>query len=309
MGQYDHLFGWNPRVARIANDAAPPEFQRSLNIVGAGPISRRKFFFEIARKVLGGLDIYDYSLAHNEDVTQDIGDCVSWGAKHAIEYLQCFQLNLGNWDEYKIIFSPYLYGCGRVYIGDGNISGDGSCGIWQAQAVVQYGSIPTDLPGLPKYNGKIAKQFGDSRSILDQWNGEGKKHLIKSTAKVSSWEQAVQAVINGYPVTVASNVGFEMLPRSDGFHHRSGNWGHQMCLIGVDDDGDGIPSHGIIMNNWGDVHGSLTDLRDKTIKLPPGVLRVRGEDIQIMLNADDSFAYSGYYGFPAQITSDDFASI
>jgi intein/homing endonuclease len=236
-------------------------------------------------------------------------NCVSWGAKHALEYLQCFSLYTGGWDEFKVIFSPYLYGCGRVYIGGVDLSQDGSCGINQAQAVVKYGSVPTDLPNLPKYNANVARQFGRSKSILDRWGDEGRKHLVKSTAKVSTWDQCVQAIINGYPVTVASSVGYEMLPRSDGFHHKSGSWPHQMCIIGVDDEGNGIDSHGIIANNWGDVHGSLVDLRDPTIKLPPGVLRVRAEDIQTMLDADDSFAYSGYDGFVAQITPDDFASI
>lgn len=302
------LCGWYDSIAPIANAVAPSEYQQPLLIFGSGPPSRRMLLFEAARKAIGA-DIYDYSVQHGEVVAQQIGDCVSWGAKHAIEYLQCVQILMGGWDTYKVIFSPYLYGCGRIYIGGQRGGGDGSVGVWQAQAVIKYGSLSTDTPNLPKYSGNVARQFGSSQNLLDKWQPEGVKHLVKSVAKVKTWDDLVQAITNGYPVTVASSVGYEMKPSSDGFHHRSGRWDHQMEIGMVDDDGGNVEPHAGIVNNWGDVHGSITDFRDPSIKWPPGMLRVRRKDIEVMLAFDDTFAYSGYDGFPAQIVPGMFSSI
>ena len=70
-----------------------------------------------------------------------------------------------------------------------------------------------------------------------------------------------------------------------------------MCVIGFDPGDDKIEPHYCILNSWGDVMGQIKDFRTNDL-WPPGTLRVRRADLQIMLDEDDSFAISNFSGFP-----------
>jgi hypothetical protein len=88
-----------------------------------GPVrgSRRMMLHEVVRKVLG---------KDTENYPQEIGDCVSFGAKNAIEYLMCCERLLkGDAEKFRPVFAPYLYRTGRIYVGGGQLgNGDGSLG-------------------------------------------------------------------------------------------------------------------------------------------------------------------------------------
>lgn len=257
----------------------------------------RSMLFEVGRKIMG-TDPPNYP--------QEIGDCVSFGAKNAIEYVQFYPLANGARNVWTRVYPPYLYGCGRVFIGNRQMGNeDGSIGAWQAGAVLKYGTIPIDAPNCPAYSGSIAKTWG--------YNGPpqsfvpiGQEHLVKSAAAVQTWEDLLAALTNGYPVTVASNVGFDMTPRSDGFHHYSTHWGHQMCFVGIDDD----PSdpYACVLNSWGDVHGDIKDFKTGDV-WPVGTLRVRKADALAMLSENDSFAYAATDLFVQQGLPDDLFDI
>jgi hypothetical protein len=251
--------------------------------------SKRMMLFDVVRKVLG---------QDTENYAQQIGDCVSFGAKNAIEYLMCTEvLMLGDREKFKPIFPPYLYGTGRVFVGGGQINGDGSLGSWMAEAVIKYGAIPSDTEGCPAYSGSIARQWGAPPGPAQKFVDVGKLHPVKSAALISNWNELVEAICNGYPCTVASNQGFNMEASRDGFHAPSGSWGHQMCIIGVDDEAS--DPYAIVLNNWGDVHGRLKDFNTNE-DLPIGVLRVRKRTIERMIDAGETFAFSNFEGFPEQ---------
>lgn len=296
--EFSHLCGWDNEVATEALKECPPEVKRSFQLIGDGPKSKRIAFFEIARKVIG---------KDPENIPQEIGDCVSWGYKHGVEDLQCYQIAMGNLSQFRLIFPSYHYGTGKVYIGgQGRWAGDGSVGSWQSRALTEYGVVCTDDSDVPPYSGAIAKQYGyNGGGVLDKLSPLGKQHLVKGTSLVTTWDQLVDSLTNGYPVPVCSNQGFNMLASSDGFHAPRGSWGHCMEICYVDDDGD-IEPHCGIRNSWGDVHGQIIDFRDPTLKWPVGMLRVRKNVVESMLAMQDSFALSSFEDFPAQILPVDF---
>ena len=95
--------------------------------------------------------------------------------------------------------------------------------------------LRSDFPGVPAYSREIADSWGDGadfRAFLT----EGRQHPVRSAARITHWDALVAAVCNGYPCTLASNVGFTMRPGTDGFHRRRGSWPHQMCVVGICDD-------------------------------------------------------------------------
>jgi hypothetical protein len=286
----DQLCGWaGENAAKREWDRFASAFPQFL-IAGAtrstaGATAR---LWDLVRRVLG------------EDTPNDpqkTGDCVSFGAKNAIEYVSCAEIARGDLEAFHRVFPPYLYATSRVLVGEGRLAGrSGSLGSWMAKAVVEYGVLRSDLPGVPAYSGAIADRWGNGegfRSFLD----EGGKHPIRSAARIESWEALVAAIVNGYPCTIASNAGFTMKPASDGFHHRRGSWPHQMCVVAISDD-ERKPWAGLL-NSWGDVHGRLRDFETGE-PWPVGTLRISRDDMESMLRTGECFAYSQFEGFPQQ---------
>ena len=280
--------GWLGRDLALAQFDVLGGTHFKLNVVGKSYAGKRMMLYEIVRKVYG---------KDPENVPQETGDCTSWGAKHAVEDCQAADILLkGEAEKFSLLFAPYFYGCSRVLIGGGRMWGDGSTGIWTAKAANKYGALVEDLPGVPKYSGSVAKDWGRS-GPPQEFLSIGKLHLVKTIAKINSWADAVEAICNGCAVTLASNQGFEMQASSDGFHHPRGTWNHQMELCGVN-DGASQGSYGIIKNSWGpDAMGHLKDF-DTGEDIPAGCLRVRAEVIDSMIKQDDSWAFSAWEGFP-----------
>lgn len=199
--------------------SAKPKPITALPPVKAGS---RSMLWETGRKILG---------TDSPNYPQLRGDCCSFGWKNACEYVQFFPILNNSRNKWTRVFPPYSYGCSRVFIGKGQLGNqDGSSGFWTAEAAVQYGAIPIDAPNCPKYSSEVAQSWG--------YNGPpkefvpiGKEHLIKNTSPVTTWDELLAALTNGYPVTIASNVGFDMLAAKDGFHHYTTNWAHQLCIV------------------------------------------------------------------------------
>lgn len=252
--------------------------------------SQRMMLWEVVRKVLG---------KDTENYAQEIGDCVAFGAKNAIEYLMCCEMLLnGEAESWRPIFCPYLYGTGRVFIGNDELrGGDGSLGSWMAEAVIKYGVLAADEKDVPRYSGSVSSQWGDSPGPPKKFVEIGKIHPVKSAAKINSWNDLVTAITNGYPCTVASDQGFSMQPDSSGFHRAEGNWGHQMCIIGVDNEA--TRPFAIILNSWGDAMGQLKDFNTGE-PLPIGTIRADKRVIEGMINQGETFAFSNFEGFPGQ---------
>lgn len=293
------LCGWaGPEVAREAYTELKGRFVpfRLSRAEGpAGEDNRRVVLWDNVKAVLG---------RHTENYAQQVGDCVSFGTKNAIEYLLCVEISRHLAGEgppppidFHPIFPPYIYGISRVQIGGGRIGGDGSVGAWAAAGVSdpRYGVLPADEPGVPKYSGSLARVWGRRPGPPAQFIGIAKANLIKDVAKVTSFADAKAAIQNGYPVTVASNRGFRMAG-----HVRSGklwgipsgSWAHQMCFVGYDSD----PEEALYcLNSWGPgAHGTPPD------DAPPGGFWVQAKVADSMLKAEDSFAYSGPKGFVAR---------
>lgn len=258
---------------------------------------RKAMLYQVARKLLGG-DIPTQS--------QAIGDCTSFGAEHAVELLDCAELvaNGGTKSDFHLIFPSYFYGASRVLIGKGQIPAneDGSSGAWTAAAALTYGALRADFAGVPAYSAQVAKQWG-ATGPPSQFIPEGQKHLIGSAAKITSWDDLMAALVNYYPVTIASDQGFEMEPRSDGFHHPGTEpWPHQMCVMGGDETYS--QPYAIIMNSWGDCLGHLKDFQTGE-DLPTGVLRVQRLVIEHMIQTGELYAFSKFADFQEQSTTID----
>ena len=231
---------------------------------------------------------------------QTIGDCVSHGLAGAAQVLMCVEIVAGEPEEWRgLVATEPIYAGSRVEVGGGRLgNSDGSIGAWAAKWITDWGVIPRGKYGsidLTTYSGERARDWG-RRGVgcPDSLEPIAKQHPIKTASKVTSYDQARDSIANGYPVSVASMRGFNTVRDNEGFLKPSGQWAHQMYFCDLDDE---YRRPGLLcVNSWG-----LTWVRGpRRHDQPEGSFWVDADVADSMLRQGDSFAYSGFEGFPAQ---------
>lgn len=286
--------------------------------------SQREPFFKGAARQLAGSGQGKRALLwkYMEGVTkspliphdQSIGDCVAEGWGLGIDILDCVQIAHGRGSWKGKTATEVIYAGSRIEIGNGKIKGDGSHGSWAGKWCRDYGVLLRQpyLNGkydFTTYSGAKARKWGHICTKCTAWGGGVpdeleplcKEHPVKTITLITSWEQARDAIYNGYPVVICSDVGFETTRDKDGFlpkHHLypniKGKWFHCMLLAGMDDT-ISRPG-GLIINSWG------TNWIDGPTRLdqPGGSFWADADIIDLMLKQNDSFALSKYIGYPKQ---------
>jgi hypothetical protein len=279
--------GWHAEDVPLAADtvAQMPPFQ----IVGAVEDNSRRNvrLWEAALKVNGG--------KHLSNTAQQVGDCVSWGVRNAVDYLACQQIAQGENETLRRCFAPWVYGLSRVTIGQGRIRGDGSVGAWGAEAVRRYGVLAEDEPGVPPYSGQVAREWGQRPGPPEPLFLKAVEFKVQSVALVTTPEEARDAICNGYPITIASSWGTRTIRPRDGRQVAEGDasWAHQMCLIAY--DGSASEPYYYVLNSWGP-NAHPQPLQGE----PPGGFWIRERDVARICSAGDSFAFSDFDGFPSR---------
>lgn len=236
---------------------------------------------------------------------QGIGDCVSFGAAHAVDHTYAAEIVMKGESEswVNITSTEDLYAGGRVIIGGGRLGGsDGSIGAWQAKYVNLYGTVARGKYGsydLSKYDPQRAKSWGmPNAGVPAEVLAEAKNHKIQTVSLVQTYEEVRDAIANGYAVTIASNQGFTKTRDKDGFLRPYGTWAHQMCLIGVDDS---FNRKGVLcLNSWPYSWVSGPTRHD----MPPGSFWIEADVLEKnILSNGDSWVYSDRVGFPQKALS------
>jgi hypothetical protein len=243
---------------------------------------------------------------------QAIGDCVSWGAELCATMLMAVQhaLGISTWVE-EAATEP-IYG-GRAELGQGSWS-DGWWGSGAAQWLRDYGVIlrqdysqSTGNPetDLRAYSGTRAKNWGyygcggRPDGISGRFDQVAKEHPVRITTAVPTVDELEAAIRNGYPVSVASGVGYGSIVRdSDGVVRRSGSWSHQMMFGGIRYH----PKRGRLFrqfNSWG-ACASGPDPGIDSEAISESSWWTTEEDAQRQLDAEDSFAFGDAAGWPAR---------
>lgn len=290
------VYDWRSVNAYLAESPTPVFAASAAPLQGTGAKAVRLLYDEVRRVV--GTDII---------LTQTIGDCVSQGWAQGCDYVACTQITAGSREKWVATCATEpIYALSRVEIGQGRIRGDGSVGAWAAKAVTEFGTIRRQKYGtidLTSYSGDRARLWG-SRGCPDELEPVAREHPIKTVSLVTSYEQARDAISNGYPVVVCSQQGFNDTRDSEGFMRAQGTWGHCMVFTAVD---DAHTRPGLLcQNSWGPAWIS----GPKRHNQPDGSGWVDAEVADRMLRIQpDSYAVSGFRGFPSVDEWSDFLTI
>lgn len=284
-------FGWaGEEAAAAARSAlgrdAPPE----LLIVGADRADTTNAYVRLwhfAKRCNDG--------RHFPNTAQQVGDCVSWGFANAANYSLATQLVLGQAEGgHRPAYPPYIYGYCRVQIGGGKIRGDGAVGSWAAKALEQGGVLGSDEPGCPPYSGNVARDWGKSgppAKFVDI-----AKAFRAETRRIVDWDDACQAIVNGWPIAVCSSAGFErIVEENDRIEGRwTSSWAHCMCFVAMDTRQGREALY--CLNSWGPNAHAKASRYAELDGAPPGGFWVLREDVERMLKQGDSHAVS-FNGF------------
>lgn len=237
---------------------------------------------------------------------QGIGSCVGWGWSLAVDLLAAVEIGLYREAESfgGRVLEASIYAFSRVESQGIKRAGrsDGSYGSAAAKAVMRFGTlhygrayaIPGDAPiRFDTYSANREKEWGDT-GVPDELERFAREHTVKSCTLVTNFEQAAASIASGYPVPVCSGQGFTSRRDEQGFCRASGSWSHCMCFVGVRWDRPGL----LCMNSWGASNTGPT----WPINMPESIAEcsfwVEAKIVDRMLAGRDSFAISGYEGFP-----------
>ena len=288
-------FGWeNPpdEVEAILNQLPLPIFGSAAPFLAGSGKGKVVLLHKCVEEVTGKSFPIHY---------QTIGDCVSHGWGLGIDVLKCVQISIDKRPEQwtNETATEVIYAGSRVEIGGGRLgNGDGSLGAWAADWVAKYGIIARGQYGsidLREYDGQRAKSWGGARAgVPDDLEPIAKEHPVKTVSLVRSYEEARDAIANGYPVPVCSMQGFASQRDSKGFAKAQGTWPHCMLFMAVD-DADGRPGL-LCMHSWGPNWIGGPKRHDQ----PDGSFWVDAAVADRMLDDGDSFAISNFQGYPSR---------
>ena len=209
-----------------------------------------------------------------------VGSCVAFGTTYATETSLCVGIAQGDMaNEFRSFSREVVYGGSRVQIGKGKIRGDGSVGAWAASFVNEYGNLPRDRYDgydLREYSPSTCREFG-SRGVPASLLPKTKDYPVSGIAQVRNGAEARKALANGYAIAVCSGI-----------------WQHCMAIDGYQ-SGKRPAFH--IVNSWGgNYHTGPTGAGE------PNSAGFWADEstVERMLQAGDSWAFSGVKGFKKQ---------
>jgi hypothetical protein len=233
---------------------------------------------------------------------QKIGSCVGWGFALSCDILAACDIHMRKESESwgGRVLEASVYAFSRVEARGGKPAGnsDGSYGGAAAKAVTKFGTLHYGVnyggETFTDNSGTREKQWGNA-GVPDHLEPFAAKHKVSSTAMVTTFEDAAKAIQNGYPVAVCSMQGFSMTLR-DGYLTPMGSWAHCMMFAAV----KWKPYPALLcVNSWNDCYTGSVDAT-LPVQFQRSAGWVRAETCTKMLRQEDSFALSGYAGFPAR---------
>jgi hypothetical protein len=274
---------------RLLSSLPLPLFGDLLAGDGAGKLS-------LAFKAVVAFEKQAGRVAYDE--VQLTGDCVSMTVRGAGDTARANDPDIRSTEDWvdRTATEP-LYGarghsgqgasCARI-VGWAHQKG----GLMLRQA---YPELGIDLT---RYNPKVGISWGGV-GVPEPVTKVAAKHRIGTISLITTWQQARDAIANGYGVVCCSGQGFTKTRNHEGLCEASGSWAHAMQWHGADDTRRG-DCRFLVQNSWGFNYLTGPRVHDQ----PEGSFWIRQSVAQNMIAAGGTYAVSNVAGFPKRMLAD-----
>lgn len=293
----EHGFGWlnePDHVNQVVSTFPHPYFgDIAKKLIQEAP-DKDALLYKVFEKAAGHAWV-----PHDQNGT---GCCVGEGNSGAVEMLGAIQQVLDGNGGHKDISAAAMYGLAREVGGMLHQRGDGAVGADAAKALMTMGAISCEeagdtngRDGSAKTHASLAKKWG-STGLPAALKGIAKTHIVKTVSQVRTPEEVRTANVNGYPVTICSNVGFEgrggFKRDSNGFCYPGGTWPHCMFIAGYRADKRAF----LVFQSW----GPDAPPGPKSLDQPDGTFWIEWSACQRIVQSGECYALSAFDGYPAQ---------
>lgn len=290
-------FGWEDKpdyVKRVVSTFAKPYFGDAAKPLIQGNEDKDAFLWIPYKQVTGK----DWE-PHDQDGT---GCCVGEGNSGAVEIGSTVEIALGDaQQEYRHISAAAVYAMARetggmLHDGDGAVGADAAKALMAGAAVSCEEAKDTNgRDGNSKSHGSLAKKWGRS-GLPKELKAIAVEHRVRTVSQVRTPEEARAALVNGYPVTVCSSVGFEgrggFKRDADGFCWPGGTWPHCMFCGGYRADKKAF----LIFQSW----GPSMPPGPKTLGQPDGTFWISWDAMQRIVRSGECYAISSFDGYKSR---------
>lgn len=226
------------------------------------------------------------------DDAQTGPDCTTHGTRNASDIPRAVEIDIKgepeSWEARGATEALYGY---RGHTGGGMNPG------LATEFVVKHGLLlrkKYDFADLSKYNFSIGDRWGQNgppQACLD----EADKHPCKFFLRLTSVEQARDALAAGYGIHGGSQYGNDGKRNSKGVARFNGSWNHDMAWGAADETGDDL--YFMVLQSWGDWNsGGHPDWGP----LPTGAFLIPSADANYMIRNGEFWAIGDTVGWPAR---------
>ena len=276
-------------TARLLRSLPMPLFGDTLSGSGAGKLSLG-FKAVVVFERQAGRKPYDE--------VQETGDCVSMATRGAADTARANDPDIKTTEDWvdRTATEP-LYGA-RGHGGEGASCSELVGWAHQTGGLMLRQKYPELNIDLTTYTPKIGIRWG-STGVPKAVTSEAAKHRIGTISLVTTWQQARDAIANGYGLVCCSSVGFRHSRDSNGMSAPQGSWSHAMQWHAADDThSDGCRF--CVQNSWGYtwINGPLVN------EQPEGSFWIDQKTAQRMIDYGGTYAVSNVDGFPKRRLKD-----
>lgn len=268
---------------KLLSELPQPLFGTLLADTGAGKVSL-PFQAVVAFEQATGRKPYDEA--------QTTGDCVSHAVRAAIDLARANDPEVHSaFDWVDRTATEPLYGA-RGHSGQGAVCSQIVRWAHRTGGVMLRRKYPELNLDLTKYDASVGIRWG-GKGVPFNVTATAAQHQIGTISQVQTYQQARDAIANGYGIVCCSDVGFRHYRDDDGLSVPKGTWHHAMCWTAVDDTRSG-DCRFLIQNSWG--YSWISG--PKTHGQPEGSFWVRQSAAERMIGQGGTWAVSNVKGFP-----------
>lgn len=232
----------------------------------------------------------------NANLLALVGDIVSGVADEADGELEGPPENVAEAGKRDGIFSTEVIYWHRRHGGDGWSCGE-SAKVSQTEAALvvrrNYPDIGVDLS---QYSGRNAGLYG-SRTPPENIGKVIGQNLVRSVARINSFEGLRDALAQGCGVQTCGSEGFSSQRDENGFSQRQGSWSHSYADVAVDERPEIIKRYGEPLvgsiNSWANWNGGGTQILGTSWHILGGMWWCKYSAVKNR----DRYAISGVNGF------------